>query len=112
MLKKVSPQLPKGFKAITGGGDSWKPEKKGASIQGVLSAVKSVHFDKKGKMAARDVNVYTIRTKDGDLSVWDSAGLRALANVKKGREVFVQYLGLKQIGKGRNPMRDYLVAVR
>lgn len=112
MIKKVKPALPKGFTAITGGGDSWRPEKVGASLQGVLRNVKKVHMPKKGKMAARDVNIYTITTPTGDVQVWESAGLRALATVKKGRQVFVQYVGKKVIGKGRNPMREFVVAVK
>lgn len=111
MLKKVT--LPKGFKAITGGGgDSWKPEKAGATLHGVMAGSKSVHFEKKGNQPARDVNIYTIRTKEGDVNVWASAGLSALEKIKKGKEVFIQYLGLKKMGKGKNPMRDYIVATK
>lgn len=110
MEKKVT--LPKGFKAITGGGDSWKPTKKGAAIQGVLSGVKTIHQEKRGKMPARDITLYTIKTKEGDVNVWGSAGLRALENVRKGKEVYIQYLGEKDVGKGKNPMRDYMVATK
>lgn len=114
MAKAVSLKgtLPKGFTAITASGDSWKPEKKGATLQGVLIGVKTVHFEKKGKQPARDVPVYKIKTAEGEVSVWESASLRALADVKKGRHVFLQYLGLKQIKKGQSPMREYLVAVK
>jgi hypothetical protein len=117
MIKKVKPALPPGFKAISGGGDSWKPDKAGESIMGNLIDIKKVHFDaeKKGKKVvqeARDVNVYTIRTKDGEVRVWHSAGLAALAKVKKGCAVFIQYLGTLPARKGRSGMRDYLVATK
>jgi len=113
MKQRVTPQLPKGFEPITGGGtSSFKPEKKGTELTGVLVAVKTVHFDKEGKRPARDVKVFVIKTKTGDVSVWESAALRALGNVKKGRSVFIRYLGKRLIKKGQSPMRDYLVAVK
>ena len=113
MKAKVTPQLPKGFEPITGGGsDSWKPTKKGEEIIGTLIAVKSVHFEKEGKRPARDVSVFVIKPKTGDVSVWESAALRALKKVKKGKQIFIRYLGTRLIKKGQSPMRDYLVAVK
>lgn len=113
MKKSVKPQLPAGFKAITGGGgDSWKPTKKGESILGTMAGVKSVHFEKEGKRAARDVNIYTVKTKEGDLNVWESAGLRALAKIKKGKAVFIQYLGDRVMKKGQSAMHEYVVATK
>lgn len=119
-MSKVSKvQLPTGFKAISAGGDSWpgRDAEAGASITGILTAVKSVHFDeeKKGKRVvreARDVHVYTIRTKDGDVSVWESAGLKALAEVKKGNAVFIRYDGMGTAKPGKNPPRLYTVATK
>jgi hypothetical protein len=105
-------KLPAGFKPISGLGEAWKPTKVGETVHGVLHHVKVVHLPKKGKQPARDWNIYTIRTKAGDVEVGESAGLRALAKVKKGREVFIQYLGKKKIGGGRQPMRDFLVATK
>lgn len=112
MKKTVKPQLPAGFKAISGGGNSWKPEKPGESIMGKFLKVKTVHLEKKGKIAARDVQVYTIETKDGQRDVWQSAGLKALELVKKGQQVYVQYVGKKVIAKGQQPMREFVVAVK
>lgn len=117
MAKVSKVQLPAGFKAISAGGDSWKPNEVGASITGVLHSVKSVHFDeeKKGKKVvqeARDVNVYTIRTKDGDVQVWQSAGLKALTEVKKGRQVYIRYDGMGTAKKGRSAPRLYTVATK
>ena len=113
MKKQVKPQLPKGFSAInSNGGDSWRPEKEGDSITGNLVKSEVISIPKKGKIPAKDINLYTVKTADGDVKVWESAGLRALAKVKKGKAVFIQYLGLKEMGRGKNAMRDYLVAVK
>lgn len=117
MAKASKIQLPAGFKAVSAGGDSWKPEDVGASITGILHSVKSVHFDeeKKGKKVtqeARDVNVYTIRTKAGDVQVWQSAGLKALADIKKGKQVFIRFDGMGTAKKGRSAPRLYTVATK
>jgi hypothetical protein len=120
MRKKVSPsaeksngkvKLPKGFKAIVGG-DSWKPEKEGENILGVLAAVELVHMPEKGKTPARDVNKYTIKTKEGEVVLWQSAGLTALEKVKKGTAVYIEYLGSEVYKKGQAPMRKYTVATK
>lgn len=108
--KKVA--LPAGFKAIGGLGQSWKPAKPGDTLQGVLKAVKKVNLPKKGKIPARTVPVYTIGTKDGDIQVWESAGLRALGTVKKGKTVAVVFLGKKKIPGQAQPMRDFAVGVK
>lgn len=106
--------LPKGFQTISGFANSWKPDKKGASLQGKLVAIKSVEVSRKQgkKIVKADVNKYTIRTAAGDVDVWESAGLRTLQQVKKGQEVFIQYIGKRVITKGQNPMREFLVAVK
>lgn len=117
MAKTVA--LPAGFKAINTRGDSWPGQnaKAGVSIQGIMHAVKTVHFDeeKKGKKVvreARDVPVYTIRTKEGDVQIWESAGLKALAEVKKGKPVYVRYDGMGKAKPGKNPPRLYTVATK
>ena len=112
MNKKVKSQLPAGFKPITGGGDSWHPEKPGEAITGIITAVKIVTMPAKGKQPERDVNLYTVKTKDGDINLWESAGLRALSKLKKGKPVYVEYIGTKQIKKGQAPMREFIVATK
>lgn len=114
----VKARLPAGYKAIEGGGSSWKTDKKGDSIEGKLIKVKVVHMPPRGKKGtsnyqqARDVNLYSIETKDGVVNVFQSAGLKALESVKKGRSVFIQYIGQRVITKGQNPMREYIVATK
>lgn len=108
-------QLPKGFKAITGGGNSWRPEKPGDQIQGLYVGSKSVHQEAQKvngrKIPARDVNVHTIKTKNGEIGVWESGGLRALGKLKKGQKVCVVYAGKKTIKGQSNPMREFIVGV-
>jgi hypothetical protein len=114
----VRTKLPAGYKAIEGGGNAWKTEKKGESIEGKLIKVKVIKMPAKGKkgssnyQAARDVNLYSIDTSSGIVNVFQSAGLKALESVKKGRSVFIQYIGKRVITKGQNPMREYIVATK
>jgi hypothetical protein len=114
---KVRSQLPSGFKAISKGGDSWIPKEVGDAITGTLVKVKSVHFDAemKGKKIVRqerDVNVYTIHTKNGDVGVWESAGLKALQDVKKKQQVYIRFDGMGRAKPGQNAPRLYTVAVK
>lgn len=114
----VKARLPAGYKAIEGGGNAWKTEKKGESIEGKLIKVKVIKMPSRGKkgsssyQAARDVNLYTIETSSGVVNVFQSAGLKALESVKKGKSVFIQYIGKRVITKGQNPMREYIVATK
>ena len=114
----VRTKLPAGYKAIEGGGNAWKTEKKGESIEGKLIKVKVIKMPARGKkgsssyQAARDVNLYTIETSSGVVNVFQSAGLKALESVKKGKSVFIQYIGKRVITKGQNPMREYIVATK
>jgi hypothetical protein len=114
-MSKKTVALPKGFIAITGGGNSWQPKKPGEFIEGKLISVKTVHQEKKGKgknaVPARDVPVYTIATKNGDVQVWESAGLRALAQVKKGKTVYIAFIAKKSIGGGKT-FRDFAIGVK
>lgn len=114
----IRTKLPAGYKAIEGGGNAWKTDKKGESIEGKLLKVKVVHMPSQGKKGstsfrpARDVNLYSIETSSGVVNVFQSAGLKALESVKKGRSVFIQYVGQRVITKGQNPMREYIVATK
>jgi hypothetical protein len=114
----VRTKLPAGYKAIEGGGNAWKTEKKGESIEGKLLKVKVIKMPARGKkgtnsfQAARDVNLYSIETASGVVNVFQSAGLKALESVKKGRSLFIQYIGKRVISKGQNPMREYIVATK
>lgn len=107
----VGRSLPKGFKEITGQGNFWKGEKVGDTITGKLKSTRVHHFEKNGRIAARDANVYLLTTVDGDVEVTQSGGLGALTKVKKGQTVFIQFVGMKKL-KGRSDMREYIVGVK
>lgn len=105
-------ELPAGFKAIEHQGKFFKGEKPGDSLTGKMLKVAVKHFPKKGTYAARDANVYTIETKTGGkVEVTQSGGLGALAEVKKGQQVHIVFLGMKKL-KGKQAMREYAVGVK
>lgn len=114
----VKARLPAGFKAIEGGGNAWRTEKKGDSIEGKMIKVKVIKMAAQGKKntssfrPARDVNLYSIETANGMVNVFQSAGLKALESVKKGKQVYIQYIGSRVIKKGQAPMREYIVATK
>lgn len=114
----IKAKLPAGYKAIEGGGNAWKTEKKGDSIEGKMLKVKVIKMAAQGKKntpsfrPARDVNLYSIETHTGVVNVFQSAGLKALESVKKGKSVFIQYIGSRVIKKGQAPMREYIVATK
>lgn len=103
--------LPSGFKEITGQGNFWKGDKKGDTITGKLKSIRTHHFEKNGRIAARDANVYLLTTSDGDIEVTQSGGLGALTKVKKGQTVYIEFVGMKKL-KGRSDMREYIVGVK
>jgi hypothetical protein len=107
----VRSELPKGYKNITGG-NAWRPEKAGQHIQGKYAGSKSIDLPKKGKQPARSLNIHRIDTSDGQVEVMQSAGLKALEGLKKGTSVYIQYVGLKKLGGGRNPMREFIVGTK
>lgn len=105
-------ELPAGFKPIQGMGAFWKGESPGDFIMGKLVKVHIKHFEKNGKYAARDANVYTLDVKDrGRVEVTESGGLGALRQVKKGQSVHILFVGMKKL-KGKSPMREYVVGVK
>lgn len=105
-------QLPKGFKAIEGGGKFWSGQKPGDSITGKLVKVSVKHFPK-GKFPARDANVYILHTSDGrDVEVTQSGGLNCLEKAKKGQTVCIVFIGMKKLKGRREPMREYIAGVK
>ncbi len=105
-------KLPAGFKAVSGLGQSWKPKKKGETVQGILRNIRTVKIAKKGKQPAREWRIAVITTDSGDVEIGESAGVRALFDQKKGSRVAVQYLGLRKIPGRPQPMRDFVVGVK
>ena len=101
-------ELPKGYKAITGGG-SWK-YKELPLLEGVLikfGSTPSKFSKKKG-----DVQRFAIiATGDGDVTVWESAGTRALFDVKPKKKVCIAYRGEVKIKGRKQSMHDFVVGV-
>ncbi len=111
-------QLPKGFKPISGFGGSWDFKKERQIIGKIVSinTVKSKkYFDtvigKNGKKTKvpKEQRVCELQTDNGMRSVWESASLSALFDLKKGAKVCVIYLGTKKIPGRDKPMKDFLV---
>lgn len=112
-MAKGKVALPKGFTSVEGFGESWKPTKKGASIQGVIAGFKKVKKKKalkKGELPFYEI--CTIKTIDGgEQQLFKSAMLAPLFALKKGTKVFVRFDGIgKAFEKGHNPPRLYTVA--
>lgn len=99
--------LPKGFTAITGGGNSWD-FKKQKTLQGVLKKIEGPFKSKQYK--DKEFRVARIETKDGEVSVFERAGTRALFDLKKGSKVFIGYVGKKKIPGRKEPMEEFIVA--
>lgn len=105
-------QLPKGFKAISGFGNSWRPEKPGEMLQGKYVESRAVDLPKKGRIPARTVNVHTIANLEGSFDIFQSGGLKALETLKKGQTVCILFRGLRKIPGMAQPMKDYVVGVK
>ena len=105
--------LPSGFKPIDPIGAFWSGREPGDKFEGTLVSVKTKHFEKNGKYAARDANVYTFKSKDGGkpVEITQSGGLGALQQVKKGQQVCIVFVGMKKL-KGKADMREYQVGVK
>ncbi len=103
-------KLPKGFKVISGFGDSWHPTKAGASLIGKMVGKELIKWKDKKTGEKKQANKYEIATDAGSEFVFESAGLRALSQVKKGQRVAITFLGVKKLGGGRR-LNEYEIGV-
>lgn len=87
-------------------GDSWKPENKGDSIQGIFTGVKT-------DVGINRSNVYLLKTEaDEPVSVWGSTVLDTkFQEISEGSEVKIEFLGLVK-GTGPKPYKDFEVQYR
>lgn len=112
--KKVAPQLPKGFKAISGLGSTWDFEKE-PCIEGKIvtfGEVQSRYKDPETKKFKMQKNC-TIELKDKSTrTVWESAALRSLFDQKEGAQVAIVFLGRKKLEGRKEPMKNFLVGVK
>ena len=103
--------LPAGFKAIEHIGNFWNGREPGDSIVGRLVKISVKHFPK-GKYAARDANIYMLDVNGKKIEVTQSGGLGAMESVKKGQQVYIEFLGMKKLPGKKERMKEYLVAVK
>lgn len=103
MKKSVSPQLPKGFKAISGGGGNAVEWKKGMIVTGVVVEIKTIQKKNPKKGEDPTTRIMIVKTKDGDRGVWEKAALHGLFDAaKKGKQVYIEHLGMGKAKKGQS----------
>lgn len=117
MAKKAKQSaLPRGYKAVSGFGESWPGQepKKGVTLEGTLTGFDEYKAPaRKGEKHGRVVKIARIEAADGrTFSVWESSGLRALFAQDEGAEVFLRFDGMGKAKKGQNAPKLYTVAVR
>ena len=108
-------ELPRGYTAISAG-RSWD-YKTHPVLEGTVSGFRSVtstkYFEKvDGKKVPKEQRVCDLHTKDGDVSVYESAALSALFDQKKGARVCLIFQGLKKIEGRDQPMKLFTVGVK
>lgn len=114
-VKKVAgnPQLPKGFKAITGGGGNSVEWKKGLVVTGNVVEIKVIPKKNPKKGEDPNMRLMVIKTKDGDVGVWEKAGLRALFDVaKKGKAVYIEHIGMGKAKKGESAPNLFIAGIK
>lgn len=110
----ITVELPKGFRAITGGGDfapSWDYVKQ-REITGAV--VKFGEVPSRFKKGETQKNL-TVKTASGEYTIWESAGTRPFfdpANkVKKGTKIHCTFTGLLKIKGRKEPMKQFLCGI-
>lgn len=115
MKQKVKPQLPSGFKPISGGSGTAWDYKAEPVLEGKLVSI--TEFESKFKDPAtkkfKKQKRAVIQRKDGsEVGVYESAGTRPLFDVKKGKQVAIVFLGTKKIKGRAQPMKEFAVGVK
>jgi hypothetical protein len=89
-----------------GGGETWKPENIGDSIQGQYVA-------KQEDVGPNSSNMYTLRTAEGDRDIWGSAVIdNKFRSLRIDQEVKVEFLGLGKAAPGKKPYKDFKVLAK
>jgi len=113
MKAKVSPQLPKGFTAVTGGGGNSVEWKKGVIVTGTVIEVKTI--DKKNPKKGEDptTRLMRVNTKEGERGVWEKAALRGLFDAaKKGKTVYIEHIGMGKAKKGQSAPNLFVAGIK
>lgn len=113
-LKKGSgPQLPKGFKAISGGGGNSVEWKKGKIVQGVVVEVKTIDKKNPKKGENSTMRLMRIQTKEGDVTVWEKSALQGLFDAaKKGKAVYIEHVGMGKAKKGQSAPNLFIAGMK
>ncbi len=109
---KPKTELPKGFQAISGFGQSWPNDdtKKGDMIVGAIIEFDEVDV-KRGKKTETVQNM-KLESKEGVVyTLWESAGLRPLFDYEEGSEVAIIFDGMGKAKAGQNAPRLYRLGV-
>ena len=132
MAKKTAPKkpayhvpkvvIPEGYEIIplSDMEEAFKFTEENPYIEGEIQGIKTVTIKRGKKM--EDARIMGIKTAEGKLcGVWESAKLARLfdmveSDLKKKTpqfsEVFIHFTGLIEMGKGKQPMRDFEVGLR
>lgn len=112
-VKHSSPMfdIPSGYKITsTNFAPPWE-YKKNTTLEGEVIEIKDV---KKGGKIKKDTRIMTVRNGSGDpVAVWESSALRVLFDqAEEGSEVFIKYHGEKKVKGQKNPMHDFVAAIK
>lgn len=112
---KVSGAVPAGFASLNARAPIWKPEKAGATLQGVVMSKREIDAKQAGRQNAKKgekVRILTLADGDGVLTdVWESHALAGLMDqAKPGDEVFLRFNELVKRGKKR--FKDFSVGLK
>jgi hypothetical protein len=114
-VKKVNSDIPPGFEVCdAGSGDfaPWHDFKRDAVLQGKVESVRKATLGK-GK-DKNDTRIMTVNTAQGQRAISESVKLSGLfdqAAKKKGKEVYIKFLGVVKLKGGRR-MNDYIAAIK
>jgi len=114
MKKNVHPQLPKGFKPISGGGGNSVEWKKGLVVTGNVLEIKVI--EKKGPLRKGEdptTRLMRVKTKDGEVTVWEKSALRGLFDsAKKGKLVYIEHIGMGKAKKGQSAPNLFIAGMK
>lgn len=91
----------------TAGPEIWRGESEGDCVTGTLSSKRTIDMGE-----GKSFTIYVLDTPAGPHGLSGAYLTRALASVKRNATVRITFTGMKDVGKGKNPMREYDVKVK
>lgn len=89
--------------------DEWIDTAAGGDTWDESTPVEGVYTNQRDNVGPNNSTVYTLRTKDGDVSVWSSTVIKSkFSQIPVGSYVRVESLG-KAEGKGGRQYKDYRI---